>query len=228
MRNKYKAVFFDRDNTLTYKNQEVFNKYKSIIEKISGKEFSMDNKKMFSIFEKIKKQGFNTKTYDNEIEFYKQYYKQVLIGECGYENEAIYKTANKLFDLMWLNDRILFSDVIPVFKKLKENGIKIGIISDTTLSLQKTLEVLGLGEYIDCYTSSTEVGIMKPDPKIYLTAISKLNLNPEECIYVDDFIDEVVGADKLGFKAFRINRNEEEKLEYDISSLKEIIKHIEQ
>lgn len=228
MKNKYKAVFFDRDNTLTFKNQEVFNKYKNIVEKFSGKEFLMDNKKMFSIFEKIKKQGFNTKTYDNEIEFYKQYYKQVLIDECGYENELISKTANDIFDLMWLNDRSLYSDVIPVFKKLKECEIKIGIISDTTLSLQKTLESLGLGKFIDCYTSSTEVGIMKPDPKIYLTAISKLNLNPEECIYVDDFIDEVIGAANLGLKAFRINRNEKEKLEYDIFSLEEIIKYIEQ
>ena len=109
------------------------------------------------------------------------------------------------------------------FKTIKSRGLKIGIISDTGLSLENTLVALGLKDYIDCYTSSKEVGVMKPDPKIYLTALNKLNLKPEECIYIDDYYEEVEGARKLGFKAFRINRNYEKVEKFDIKSLKEVV-----
>lgn len=131
---------------------------------------------MFEIFNKIKQRGFNTNTYDNEVLFYKEYYKQVIREECGYLDE---ETAFKIFNIMWLKDRCLFDDVLDTFKKIKDKGLKIGIISDAGLSLEATLVTLGLGEYIDSYTCSKEVGVMKPDPKIYLTAINKLGLKPK-------------------------------------------------
>jgi putative hydrolase of the HAD superfamily len=218
-----KAVFFDRDNTLTCKNEDAYKKYYELVESISHKPFEMDRKRMFEVFAKIKARGFNTNTYDNEVEFYKEYYKQVLIEECGNCNEEV---AKQIFDVMWLKDRVLFNDVIDTFKEIKGKGLKIGIISDTTLSLQKTLEALDVGEYIDCYTSSKEVGVMKPEPEIYLKAIAKLGLKPEECIYVDDYDEEVVGALNLGFIGFRINRSDEDKRDFDISSLKEVINYL--
>ena len=220
---KIKAVFFDRDNTLTCKNEEAYKKYYELVESVSHKPFEMDRKRMFEVFAKIKARGFNTNTYDNEVEFYKEYYKQVLIEECGSCDEEV---AKQIFDVMWLKDRVLFEDVVDTFKEIKSRGLKIGIISDTTLSLQKTLEALDVGEYIDTYTSSKEVGVMKQEPEIYLKAIAKLGLTPEECVYVDDYDEEVVGALNLGFKAFRINRSNEDKREFDINSLKEVINYL--
>ena len=220
---QYKAVYFDRDNTLTYRNEEAYKKYYTLVESVSKKEFKMDKKRMFEIFSKIKQKGFNTNTYENEVEFYKEYYKEVLNEECGYVDEEI---VTEIFNTMWLKDRALFDDVIDTFKAIKEKGLKIGIISDTGLSLKATLVALGLDDYIDCYTCSKEVGVMKPEPKIYLTALDKLGLKAEECIYVDDYDEEVLGAQNLGFKAFRINRSEENKQDFDIKSLKEIIKII--
>ena len=224
---KIKAVFFDRDNTLTYKNQAVLNKYYQLVESVSGKPFHDDKKKTFEIFKQIKNQGFNTNSYENEVLFYKEYYKQVLINECGYFNNKIESTAKQIFEIMWLKDRQLFDDVIPTFQQLKNKGLLIGIISDTTLSLQKTLEELDLGKYIDSYTCSKEINVMKPNPEIYLYALNKLNVNPEQCLYIDDYQEEVVGAQNIGIKSFRINRNNENfNLEYDISSLTDILKHL--
>lgn len=219
---KIKAVFFDRDNTLTYKNPKAYENFFKMVESISGKSFVLDNKKMFATFDQIKAKGYNTNTLENEIEFYRQYYKQIVQNECGENTPKTEQVAKQIFEDMWLKDKCLFSDVIPTFIELKNQGIKIGIISDTTLSLQKSLEALGVGEYIDCYTSSKEIGVMKPDPQIYLAAINKLGLSPEDCIYVDDYIDEVIGAEKLGFYALRINR-EECTLPCDISSLAQIV-----
>lgn len=224
---KIKAVFFDRDNTLTYKNSEIINQYYKMVESISGKPYVEDKKKMFEIFANIKKQGFNTNTYQNEIEFYKQYYKQVLLNECGTSVKNIETEAEKIFNLLWLNDRKLFDEVIDVIKKLKSKNIKVGIISDTTHSLPYTLKALGIGNYIDAYTCSKEVGVMKPDPKIYLTALNKLNCQPSECLYVDDYEDEVVGAENLGILSFRIKRDGQKEFNHDIKSLLEIFNFID-
>ena len=224
--NKIKAVFFDRDNTLTYKNPNAYKTFFDMVEKISNKPFTLDNKKMFATFDQIKAKGYNTNTYENEVLFYKQYYKQIVENECEKSDQQTKQVADQIFENMWLKDKCLFSDVLPTFAELKKQGIKIGIISDTTLSLQKSLEALGLGEYIDCYTSSKEVGVMKPDPKIYLAAIDKLGLKPEECIYVDDYIDEVIGAQNLGFLALRINR-EQCTLPCDICSLAQVVLHLD-
>lgn len=224
---KIKAVYFDRDNTLTKKNLVIYDKLKQKIENITHKDYEMNNDKMFNIFKVIKEKGYNCKTYENEIAFYKEYYNELLRVEGLTDEKDIEKYGLELFDLMWLNDRILFNDVLVVLKQLKKQNIKVGIISDTTPSLQKTLEVLNIGNYIDCYTNSSEAGVMKPDPKIYNLALSKLNLKANECIYVDDYDEEVKGAEKLGFKAFRINRNNLEKQYFDISSLTEIIDYID-
>lgn len=223
---KIKAVYFDRDNTLTKKNLELNEKLKNKIESISHKNYIMNNDKMFNIFKIIKSKGYNCKTYENEVAFYKEYYKELLRVEGLTDENIIDKYGLELFNMMWLKDRVLFDEVKFVLKELKQLNLKIGIISDTTPSLQKTLETLNIGNYIDCYTSSTEAGVMKPDPKIYNLALSKLNLKANECIYVDDYDEEVKGAEKLGFKAFRIIRNNLEKQHFDISSLIEIIDYI--
>ena len=179
---------------------------------------------MFEIFAKLKEKGYNCKTYENEVLFYQKYYEVLLAEEYGLCDENIKKLAHELFDMVWLKDRVLFGEVKDLFKTLKQNGIKIGIISDTSPSLQKTLEALGLGDYIDSYTCSSLVGVMKPDPKIYNSALESLNVKAEESIYVDGYLPEVEGAKKLGFISFRINRNDNnDKSPFDIENLNQIL-----
>ena len=182
---------------------------------------------MFAIFDELKKMGYDCNTYENEVLFYKKYYELLLCKECETCNEEIKKAASELFDMVWLKERCVFNEVIPLFEELKQKGIKIGIISDTTPSLQKTLESLNLGKYIDCYTCSTTVGVMKPNPKIYYSALSELELKPDECIYVDDYLPEAIGAKELGFTAFRINRKNLEKDSIDIQNLSEILNYLQ-
>ena len=80
---KIKAVFFDRDDTLTYGNQDIYNVFYNIVETASKKEFRMNREKMSKLFSRVREKGFNTDTYENEVLFYKQYYREILIEECG-------------------------------------------------------------------------------------------------------------------------------------------------
>jgi putative hydrolase of the HAD superfamily len=46
--------------------------------------------------------------------------------------------------------------------------------------------------------TSAEIGVMKPDPRIYQVALDRLGLSPPEAVFVDDFIENVEAARRLG------------------------------
>jgi epoxide hydrolase-like predicted phosphatase len=48
---------------------------------------------------------------------------------------------------------------------------------------------------------SAEVGLVKPDERIYQLAISKVGVDPDEAVFVDDFPENVIGAREVGLQA---------------------------
>ena len=222
---KYKAIFFDRDGTLTKRKDEVLKREREMIEKWSGKPFVLDYDRLMRLFELSGRPREGLKSIEEEIEFTKRYYR-VLLKEEGV-TEDIDKKAESLFQLIWLKNRELYPEAMEVLRYFKSNGYKIGVISDTSPSLQKTLEVLGAGKYIDSYTCSDLVGAMKPNPKIYQAALDSLNVKAEESIYVDDYAIEADGARKKGFTSFYLDRKGDKEGQWVIHNLKEVIEYVE-
>ena len=79
---KYKAIFFDRDNTITYFNKEKELWRDNIISEWSGKPFELPYDKMMNLFNQASggKKPFY-KNLDDEREFFKRYYYFLLYGE---------------------------------------------------------------------------------------------------------------------------------------------------
>jgi putative hydrolase of the HAD superfamily len=222
---KYKAIFFDRDGTLTKRKDEVLKREREMIEKWSSKPFVLDYDRLMRLFDLSGRPQEGLKSIEEEIEFTKRYYR-VLLKEEGV-TEDIDKKAESLFQLIWLKNRELYPETMEVLRYFKSNGYKIGVISDTSPSLQKTLEVLGAGKYIDSYTCSDLVGAMKPNPKIYQAALDSLNVKAEESIYVDDYAIEADGARKKGFTSFYLDRKGDKEGQWVIHNLKEVIEYVE-
>lgn len=224
----YKAVFFDRDGTLTYFNQEKEAWRDKMITSWSGKPFDLPYDKMMHLFTLAA--GGRRPWYrnvDDERAFFRRYYRCLLVGEGI--TEQLEKRTELLFRELWCNhDRCLYAETAEVLAYFKKNGYKIGVISDTSPSLELTLVSLGLGEYIDSYTASSLVGAGKPDPRIYQAALDSLDVRAEESLYVDDYDVEAEGARKMGFTAFHIVRDGETDFEkYQVKSLNDLIKYIE-
>lgn len=222
---KYKAIFFDRDNTLIKGNPEKIKWRSDMIKSWSGKEYSVDYDKMMELFDRAGYPKNGLKSVEEEIMFFKKYYEEVL-KEHGV-TEKLQERALILHNELWCNSSILFNETIEVLEYFKSRGYKMGVISDTSPSLQISLEKLGLGKYFDSYTCSDLAGAMKPDPLIYNTALKTLDVKANESIYVDDYDIESDGARDLGFLSFHIVRNGEKQKDWDITSLKEIIDYIE-
>ena len=61
----------------------------------------------------------------------------------------------------------------------------------------------------DLFINSAEEGIRKPDPKIYLLTCEKLSVKPEECLFMDDSLENIESAKKLRMKTIWWNKNED-------------------
>ncbi len=86
-------------------------------------------------------------------------------------------------------------------KSLKEQGVKIGIATSGYKELcEQTFERLGLMEYVDAFTYSSEVGVNKSNPDVYLLAAERIGVPPCECMVFEDILAGISGAHKAGMK----------------------------
>ena len=224
----YKAIFFDRDGTLTYfdKEKEAWRDQKISI--WSGKPFELPYEKMMSLFN-LASEGKKPwyKTVDDEREFFKRFYRYLLIGE-GLK-EDIDKRAGLLFNELWCNgDRVLFPETVEVLEYFHDHGYKMGVISDTSPSLEYTLQQLDIAKYFTSFTASSLVGAGKPSPIIFNAALKAQGVSAEESLYVDDYKPEADGARQQGFTSFYINRTENTNDRWSIQNLKELISFVEE
>jgi putative hydrolase of the HAD superfamily len=94
----------------------------------------------------------------------------------------------------------LFPHVVETLEALRENGVKLGLLSDFP-PLTK-LENLGLSGFWDTVLCSEEIGRLKPDPLPFRELAGRMGFSPEEILYVgNSFSYDVLGAKKSGMKA---------------------------
>lgn len=96
-----------------------------------------------------------------------------------------------------MGNYIYFDDAIPTLQALR-GRYRLGVISDTWPSITRMLDYGGLTEYFDTFTFSCDVGVLKPDRRIYEDALGKLGLPARETIFIDDFESNLDGAAALG------------------------------
>jgi len=96
-------------------------------------------------------------------------------------------------------DRVDY-ELVDFIRALKST-YKIGIISNAWSQLTELLDHWGIRDAFDAMIGSGDVGFMKPDPRIYRLALEGLGVQPEEAVFVDDFLENVNGARALGMHA---------------------------
>ena len=99
----------------------------------------------------------------------------------------------------------LFEDVAPWLKRWKSQ-YSLGMLSDAMPSLVRFMDQWGLLSLFDATVISTQVGAIKPDPKMYDAILQKLNADPADCLFVDDRAANLEGAIAAGMKAVQMAR----------------------
>ena len=225
---KIRSVFFDRDGTLTYYNKEKKDWLGRTVSGWSGKPLDLPYEKSMALMELAgagKKKWYTC--LEDEKDFFFRYYRYMLIGE-GVQDDLDRRAELLLGELWCSGDRLLYPETEEVLEELTRRGYSLGVISDTSPSLEYTLQQLGIAKYFRSFTCSALVGAMKPDPVIFNAALSAHGVTAGECVYVDDYKPEADGARELGFTSFLIDRKGSEKGEWVIDSLRKIVEWIDE
>jgi putative hydrolase of the HAD superfamily len=77
-------------------------------------------------------------------------------------------------------------EALPMLHRLKDRGLKLGVISNFDYRLYKILENLELKSLFDSITISSEAGYAKPRPEVFLAALKVHGIQPEHAIHVGD------------------------------------------
>jgi len=86
---------------------------------------------------------------------------------------------------------------------------KVGLLSNAWDDLRQTMhDRWGMDSLFDEMIISAEVGIVKPDPRIFHLAAGRLGVNPGEMVFIDDMLINVEAARKEGLTAIQYTDTE--------------------
>ena len=90
-------------------------------------------------------------------------------------------------------------------EKLKSEGVKIGVATSGYPELwQHALKRLGMLHLIDGFALTSETGVNKSKPDVYLLAAKRIGVEPENCMVFEDIVSGIIGAKAGGMMATAI------------------------
>jgi putative hydrolase of the HAD superfamily len=155
-------------------------------------DFVNKSRKLLGIDEK-----FNAK---KEITFDKDFNRGKISAEkCfqKYFSIPISDSQMKKIIKIWTNTWKPTTNMTQILTKLQKNYRLAALSNSDPLNSPNYLKK-GWYQYFDLLILSHELGILKPDKKIYKITIKKLKIKPNECIFIDDQEDNLKPAKNMG------------------------------
>lgn len=199
--NKIKAVLFDADGVLYYRNNKD-EEVNSFIKKYAP-EMTLNRDSDIS--------NIRHRAFIGQISF--EQYKTEVFKLYGITEPDVVESGVKV-SLDEKKNVQFFGDTLTTLNMLKDRKLYLGIITDTSQPLHVKIEKLergGFGHLWDTIIPSCEVGIQKPHPKIYQLALKQLGLTPAQAIFVGHKSSELEGARNVGMHTVAFNYDQDAK-----------------
>lgn len=116
-------------------------------------------------------------------------------------------------------------DAVETIERLAETDLHVGVISDVDDEEGKRLlETFGVRRHFDSFTTSEEVGLKKPDPEIFETALGKAGVEGEEAVMIGDrYANDMVGGAEAGMTTIAYGADDGPAVDYHVDDLREIL-----
>lgn len=150
-----------------------------------------------------------------------------LIEDWKWQNPPSPKVLADYYDTTFGDHNVIFEHTVPLLVELKKRGYKVGVITNGPSVLQNhKMDNSGLRKYCDLVLVSGDVGVHKPDKRIFEIAANQLGFETKECVYVGDHpVNDIQGALSSGMKAIRMNWGwfKNQQLREDVPVINDII-----
>jgi len=191
----YKAILFDLDDTLydlrSYWHGRLHEALEALLER--SPRLDRDELVRAAIAEKV----------------YVERLPAFLRGR-GVGDEELIAATQAAFGRDWYARLVLYDDAIHTLAALRQD-YKLGLVTNGPSRTQRPkIEQFNLADHLDLLIVSEEVGVAKPDPKIFQIALEQLGLEPSQALYVGDSLEfDLPGAAALGIGAIWMNPRHE-------------------
>jgi len=116
------------------------------------------------------------------------------LGMLAHESSS--DVAKEWHELIRLDE-----DLLTFIAELKVQGHKIGLCTNAWSSfIRPIIEARRFEELFDAIIVSSEIGITKPDPRIFEATAEALSVAPSQCVFIDDSPRNVEAAAHLGMR----------------------------
>jgi len=219
-----KAVLFDLGGTLI-RTADIPEIFKRILE-MYGVAASLDQ------ISKVHKVNEDIDVVKGQIELGQEFWVQwnrKLLERIGIDDQDEF-LARKIDELWWdYADLDVYPDVAETLSELRRKSVKVGIVTNgLKKDFQRILEELKLIDNFDVVVGIDSCNNGKPSKQIFLHALDKLQVNPEEAIFVGNEVKyDYEGAKKAGLKPLLIKREGRASENIDsIRSLTEVLSYV--
>ncbi len=141
---------------------------------------------------------------DHDEEIWVLFTERIIVGMGG---EGDTRGAATEMERRWVHSEHfeLYDDALPVLDFLRERGILIGLLSNSSRNLEEFVSHHGL--LADAVLTSHVHGKTKPHDSIFRALLDKLGVAPEEAVMVGDTVeDDIEGARAVGMRAVLLDR----------------------
>jgi len=91
-----------------------------------------------------------------------------------------------------------YPDTVATLRGLSEQGVRTAVVSNIAFDIRPAFAALGADGYVDEFVLSFEVGAVKPDPKIFTTALERVGVPGADAVMVGDSEEADGGATAVG------------------------------
>lgn len=168
----YKAIIFDLDGVICFTDHFHYLAWKELADEIGVQFDEITNNRLRGVSRMA------------SLEIILEKYPKSLNNE---EKHIMANKKNELYRSLLKNMSVadLSEEVKHTLDQLRQKGLKIAIGSSSK-NASTILSRIGLGSYFDAISDGNNITRSKPDPQVFIMAAQMLNMDPSECLVVED------------------------------------------
>lgn len=108
-----------------------------------------------------------------------------------------------------LGSWVRYPDAVPALELVRSKGLTTGMVSNATELARRVLRHLDMERLFDLVVISDEVGVRKPDPRIFEMAVDLAGSSPSKTLFLGDKpATDIEGATRAGLRGVLVDRRD--------------------